>query len=163
MKYQDSIHYPVPVARLLPFFMDPDFLVRKYVAQGATGVRVLHTGVTGSRSTITVSREVPVEVPIPSFARDQVASRITLVQTDSWDSATRHGRIEIEFKGMPVRITCESTLEDGVEGAVERLAFDIRVNVPLLGGKLEELLARDMRLKLQRDTDVTFELIRAQE
>ncbi|MES2919337.1 MAG: DUF2505 domain-containing protein [Pseudomonadota bacterium] len=163
MKYQDRIGYPITAAQLLPFFADPDFLVRKYVAQGATDVRVLQAEVTASRSTITVSRAVPVEVPIPSFARALVASHITLVQTDSWDFATGRGRLEIEFKGMPVRVGCDMTLQDQAGGAVEELAFDIRVSVPLLGGKLEELLARDLRLKFQRDTEVTLGMIRTQE
>lgn len=161
MKYQETIRYPVPVASLFRFFTDPDFFVRKYVAQGATNVHVTHAVMTGSRSTITVSRDVPVEVPIPSFARSLVPSHITLVQTDAWDTATQTGSLRIDFKGMPVRLTCDITLRDHAEGAVEELYFDIRVNVPLLGSKLEALLAQDLRLKFQRDTEVSLDIITA--
>lgn len=159
MKYHDTIHYPVPVETLFLFFTDANFFVRKYVEQGATNVRVTHAEVIGSRSAITVSRDVPVEVQIPSFARSMVPSHITLVQTDSWDSATRRGTLQIEFKGMPVRVNCEMTLQDRAGKAVEELAFDIRVGMPLLGGKLEALLAQDLRLKFQRDTAASLGII----
>lgn len=159
MKYHDTIRYPVPAEALFRFFTDPDFFVRKYMAQGATNVRVTRAETAGSRSTITVSRDVPVEVPIPSFARSMVPSHITLVQTDSWDSATRKGNLQIEFKGMPVRVNCDMTLQDRDGKAVEDLAFDIRVSVPLLGGKLEALLAQDLRLKFQRDTEESLNII----
>lgn len=159
MKYHDTIRYPVPVEALFRFFTDPDFFVRKYMAQGATNVRVTRAETAGSRSTITVSRDVPVEVPIPSFARAMVPSHITLVQTDSWDSATGRGNLQIEFKGMPVRVNCDMTLQDRDGKAVEELAFDIRVSVPLLGGKLEALLAQDLRLKFQRDTEESLNII----
>lgn len=161
MKYHETIRYPVPAESLFRFFTDPDFFVRKYVEQGATNVHVTHAGITGSRSTITVSRDVPVEVPVPSFARSLVPSHITLVQTDAWDTATRTGSLLIEFKGMPVRVNCNITLRDTADGAVEELDFDIRVNVPLLGGKLEALLAQDLRLKFQRDTEVSLGIITA--
>ncbi|MDI1301306.1 MAG: DUF2505 domain-containing protein [bacterium] len=160
MKYHDTINYPVPREELFRFFTDPDFFVRKYVAQGATNVRVTRSETAGSCSTITVTRDVPVEVPIPSFARALVPSTITLVQTDSWDRTSCKGSLQIEFKGMPVRLNCEMTLQDRAGGSVEELAFDIRVSVPLLGGKLEELLARDLRLKFQRDTEASLGIIK---
>lgn len=160
MKYHDTIRYPFPVDALFPFFTDPDFFVRKYLALGATNVKVIHAEPKGSQSSITVTRDVPVEVPIPSFARSLVPSHITLIQTDAWDTATRRGSLQIEFKGMPVHMKCDITLADQAGGAVEELDFDIRVNIPLVGGKLEALLAQDLRLKFQRDADVTLDIMK---
>lgn len=159
MKYHDTINYPLPADSLFKFFTDPNFFVRKYEAQGATNVRIIHAEVSESRSTITISRDVPVEVPIPSFARALVPSHITLVQTDEWDTATRKGRLAIEFKGMPVHLKCDITLKDCAGGAIEELAFDIRVSVPLLGGKLEQLIAQDLRLKFQRDMEISLNIM----
>ncbi|HCT39785.1 MAG TPA: hypothetical protein DF427_01120 [Moraxellaceae bacterium] len=91
--------------------------------------------------------------------RALVPSHITLVQTDAWDVATQKGSLQIEFKGMQVRVNCEMTLQDRAGCAVEELDFDIRVNVPLLGSKLEALLAQDLRLKFLRDTEVSLGII----
>lgn len=161
MKYRDTIRYPRRAEQLYRFFTDPGFFVSKYEAQGAANVRVLHSGINGTQSAIVVSRDVPVDVPVPSFARSLVPSHITLIQTDTWDTATGNGSLLIEFKGMPVRVNCGITLRDQADGAVQELDFDIRVNVPLLSGKLEAFLAQDLRLKFQRDTVASLALITA--
>lgn len=163
MKYQEVIHYEQNAETLLRYFSDPEFFVRKYREQGATNVRVEASACSATESSVTVTRDVPVEVDVPSFARGLVPATITLVQTDSWDLARRQGRLEIVFKGMRVRLTCTMTLTDTPTGAREDLAFEIRVNVPLIGGKLEELLARDLRLKFGKDTEVTHAIIAAEE
>jgi|SRR5690554_1183360 len=160
MKYSDTINYPFPAESLFKFFTDPNFFVRKYEEQGATNVQVIHAEMSGSLSTITISRDVPVEVPIPSFARVLVPSHITLIQTDAWNTATRTGNLVIEFKGMPVHLNCDITLQNCADGAVEELSFDIRVDVPLLGKKLEQLLAQDLRLKFQRDMEASLNIMK---
>ena len=45
------------------------------------------------------------------------------------------------------------------DGTLQTLDFDVRVGVPLVGGKLEELLARDLRQKFTKDTQVTLGII----
>lgn len=163
MKYQEVIHYEQTAETLLRYFTDPDFYVRKYREQGATNVRVEAAARSATESSVTVTRDVPVEVDLPPFARGLVPSTITLVQTDRWDLARRQSHLEIIFKGMPVRLTCTTTLSDTPTGAREDLVFEIRVNVPLIGGKLEELLARDLQLKFCKDTEATHAIIAEQE
>lgn len=164
MKYQEVIHYEQNAETLLRYFSDPEFLVRKYREQGATNIRVEGAARSATESSVTVARDVPVEVDVPSFARNLVPATITLVQTDSWDLVRRQGRLTIEFRGMSrVRLTATMTLSDTPTGAREDLAFEIRVEVPLVGGKLEELLARDLRLKFGKDTEVTHAIIAEQE
>lgn len=41
------------------------------------------------------------------------------------------------------------------------LNVEIRVNVPLIGGKLEKLLAEDLQLKFKHDTEVALALVTA--
>lgn len=161
MKYQDTIDYPVSSDALLNYFTVPEFFVHKYREQGATNIQVEAHTHDGNNFAVTISRDVPVEVPVPAFARGIVPDTITLVQTDRWDTAARTGRLEIRFKGLPVVLTAAMRLHDTAAGARETLDFDIRVAVPLLGRKLEELLASDLRLKFQRDTDVTLDIIAA--
>jgi hypothetical protein len=157
MKYQDTIDYPVSSDALLNYFTVPEFFVHKYREQGATNIQVETHSHEGNDFAVTISRDVPV----PAFARGIVPDTITLVQTDRWDTAARTGRLEIRFKGLPVVLTAAMRLHDTAAGARETLDFDIRVAVPLLGRKLEELLASDLRLKFQRDTAATLDIIAA--
>lgn len=159
MNFQDVTDYPLPAERVLAFFTSPAFYVRKYEEQGARNVRVDEHRASPEQFSITVSRDVPVEVDVPDFARSRIPQTITLVQTDQWDLARRTGSLQILFKGLPVKVSCSMRLTDTPSGAREELDFDIRVNVPLLGGKLEELLARDLRLKFARDTEVTLAIM----
>lgn len=163
MHYQEVIRYEQPAKTVLRHFTDPDFYVRKYREQGASNIRVEASERTATRFSVTIARDVPVEVDVPAFARGLLPPTITLVQTDSWDLEQRQSRLEIAFKGMPVRLTGTTRLTDTPTGAREDLLFDIRVNVPLIGGKLEELLVRDLQLKFSKDTAVTHAIIAEQE
>lgn len=159
MKYQEIIRYPLSTTELFNHFSNPEFFERKYRDQGASNIRVLSAETVDNTSRITVSRDVPVEVDVPSFARSMVPATITLIQTDIWDMSNNKGRLEIEFKGMPVKVHCDMHIRDLESGAHQDLHFDIKVNVPLLGGKLEELLARDLKMKFQKDTEVTMAIL----
>lgn len=159
MKYRQTIDYPVSGERLLAIFSQPDFVLDKYAAQGASNIRLLKEERDGDRFRFTVTRDVPVQVDVPAFARSLVPSTITLVQTDAWDPATRRGSLVIEFQGMPVKLRCDMQLEDRAGGTHHTLDFDIQVNVPLIGGKLEKLLAEDLQMKFRHDTEVSLRLV----
>ena len=159
MKYSERIDYPQTSAQLLPVFSNPAFFEAKYAATGAHDIRVLETEHGNGRFRIKVSRKVPTDVPIPSFARSLVPQDITLIQTDSWDLEKGVGSLDIEFVGIPVRVHCELLLKDVAGKAVEDLHFDIKVNVPLIGGKLEKLLADDLKVKFTKDTAVTLGML----
>ena len=159
MKYQQTIDYTVPSDRLLAIFSEPDFVLEKYAAQGASNIRLLKDERDGDRVRFTVTRDVAVQVDVPAFARSLVPSTITLIQTDSWDSATRQGSLEIEFQGMPVKLRCDMRLEDRAGLAHHVLDFDIQVSVPLIGGKLEKLLADDLQMKFKHDTEVSLRIV----
>lgn len=161
MKYRETIDYPVSCARVLAKFATAEFLQAKYAGQGATNIALLDQSRDGDTTRFTFSRDVPVQVDVPAFARSLVPATITLIQTDTWNAATRTGRLDIEFKGMPVKLRCDMRLEDRAGGTHHTLDFDIQVNVPLIGGKLEKLLAEDLRMKFQHDTAVSQALVAA--
>ena len=159
MKFSEHIEYQQNSAELLGIFTNPEFFQAKYAACGGRDINVLETSHNNGQFRIKVSRKVPAEVPIPSFARSLVPQDITLIQTDSWDLERGIGSLEIEFVGIPVKVGCELVLKDIGGQAIEDLHFDVRVNLPLIGGKLEKLLAEDLKLKFAKDTAITLEMI----
>lgn len=161
MKYRETIDYPVPCARVLAKFATAGFLQAKYEGQGARNIQLLEESRDGDTTRYTFTRDVPVQVDVPAFARSLVPASITLIQTDTWNAATRSGRLDIAFKGMPVQLRCDMRLEDRAGGSHHTLDFNIQVNVPLIGGKLEKLLAEDLRMKFQHDTAVSQALVAA--
>lgn len=159
MKYRETINYPIPSTEVLRHLASKDFFVAKYEQQGARHIVVDAAEFTPERFSVTITRHVPVEVDVPAFARSKVPDHVTLVQTDSWDLRTLRGHLDIRFQRLPVHVTCALAMSDIGGRAKQTLDFDLRVNVPLIGGKLEDVLARDLRLKFAKDTEVTLKLM----
>ena len=77
---------------------------------------------------------------VPSFARKFVGATIDLVQAEEWASpgdATFH----VTIPGKPGEMTGAAALVESPDGVVESVSMEVRVGVPLVGGKLEDLIA----------------------
>ncbi|MGH8492256.1 MAG: DUF2505 domain-containing protein [Moraxellaceae bacterium] len=160
MNFQETITYQFSIQDLIPILTNPDFLLAKYDAQGARNIKLISKEISEHRSEICIQRDIPVEVEIPAFARSIVPSGITLIQTDSWDKLSHTGTLDIKFKGMPVKLTCDMKMLKKGNETLQTLDFYIQVNVPLIGRKLEDLLARDLMKKFKNDTLVTNQIIK---
>ncbi len=159
MKFREAIRHTLPADRVLSAYANPDFYPAKYAATDGRDIRVLDTGNDDGQFHIRVSRKVPADIPVPAFARGLFPHEITLIQTDRWDRASGTGSVAIEFVGLPVRIDCGLALSGEGDRMVETLDFEIRVDMPLVGGKLAKLLAEDLQLKFAKDTEVTLALL----
>lgn len=151
MKYQEQNIHAANADVVLRMYSDQDYFLTKYRNVGATEVKVLACTQGDGRFSITTSRQVAVEAPVPAFASKLVPSHITVIQTDSWDLAAKTGTLDIEFKGVPVNIHCDMKLTDQGSQCIQDLDFTLKVSVPLIGGKLEQLLADDLRRKFVAD------------
>lgn len=155
MQFQEKRHYHYSPDILLKVFSDKLYFLEKYAQSGATDIRVLEDVQSEAHSRITISRNVQVDVPVPAFARKYVPHNITLIQSDSWDYASRTGHIEIRFKGMPAEINCAMHMEQNGDASTLVLNFTARVNIPFVGNKLAEVLAHDLRAKFEKDSAAT--------
>ncbi|MFL6003486.1 MAG: DUF2505 domain-containing protein [Nocardioides sp.] len=82
---------------------------------------------------------------IPSFARKFVGDEINIVQQESWRSPTE-GDITVTIPGKPgeMKGTARLVESDGV--TTETVDLTVKVNIPLVGSKIEGLIA-DLLLK----------------
>lgn len=77
---------------------------------------------------------------IPSFARKIVGDEINIVQTEQW-SDPAHAAIQVAIPGKPGEMTGTATLTADDRGVTETVSLAVKVNIPLVGGKLEGLIA----------------------
>jgi hypothetical protein len=77
---------------------------------------------------------------IPSFAKKMVGEEIVIEQHETWQTPAR-ADLEIAIPGKPGHLHGTIVLEPDGDGTVETLEGDLRVNVPLIRGKLESLVA----------------------
>jgi Protein of unknown function (DUF2505) len=76
---------------------------------------------------------------VPSFARKLVGTTIGLVQREEWASPTA-ARIEVTIPGKPAEMSGTARLARSGSDVVETVTMQVRVGIPLVGGKLEDLV-----------------------
>ena len=147
------------VAKVWAMYSDRTFFEKKYAATGCTNIEVLDCKSSDKGFSITVRYDSKSDAPLPDFAKKFMAERITVTQTDAWDAATKTGRITTELKGVPMKLSAEMKLEAAGKGAVNKMVWTLASGIPLVGGKLESILAEDVKVKSARDEQASQKLL----
>ena len=77
---------------------------------------------------------------IPSFARSFVGDEILIVQTESWTSPTS-ADVRLTIPGKPGEAVGTLELVESGGTTTESIDLDLTVKIPLVGGKIEKLIA----------------------
>lgn len=138
-------------------FSDPEFYQAKFEGIGHREVEVVSCEAGEDAFSIEISRQVPVEVP--AVLRGILGTWNTLLQSERWTGDPERGwrnELEIEARGVPAALTGSMQLTATGKGCVNEVAITVRAPVPLLGGKVEKLVARDTEATLAAE----YEFIR---
>lgn len=139
------------VDKVWAMYGDRAFFEKKYKATGCTNIQVLDYKKTEKGFSITVKYDAKSDAPVPDFAKKFMGETVSVTQTDAWDAATKTGKITTEIKGAPVKVTADMKLEASGKGAVNKMVWTLSCGIPLVGGKLESILAEDVKVKSKRD------------
>ena len=116
---------------------DPAYWDEVAAATGALSSTATVTA-DGGATRVVVDQEQEV-AGVPAFAKKFVGESTRAIKTQLWrgDAAT----FEVETPGKPTHIsgTCTLTARDG--GCVLGYDLEVKASVPLVGGKLEKLVA----------------------
>ena len=137
-RIQHDLTYDAPVADVAAMLADPAF--REEVCDYQ---RVISKEVTVDRRGEGMEVVIDMVQPargIPSFAQKFVGDTINIVQSESWSSPTR-GNITVTIPGKPGDMSGTAVLAESGGGTVETVDLTVKVNIPLVGGKLEGLIA----------------------
>jgi len=150
-RFSHDLIYDAPLADVDAMLMDQDFRERVCDAQGAIRKSVT---ITEDDDGVTVLvDQVQTAEGIPGFARKFVGDEINLVQTESWFDA-ENARVEVVIPGKPGEMTGTISLSESGGVTTERLEMTIKVNIPLVGGKIENLIADLLRAALKAENAV---------
>lgn len=137
-RLRHDLTYDAPVAEVAAMLADPAF--REEVCDYQ---RVISKKVTiaqqGDGMDVVIDMVQPAR-GIPGFAQKFVGDTINIVQSESWSSPTR-GDISIAIPGKPGDMSGTAVLKESGSGTVETVELTVKVNIPLVGGKLEGLIA----------------------
>ncbi len=157
----DEIRYPADPQTVFEMLCDREFQERKCRATGALeySVDVVRHG--DGSATITTRRTMPTD-SFPDFVRSFVGESVQLVEVDTWqpaaDDGTRAGTLSVEIAGTPVQMSASLLLApEGGErrpGTVQHVDGELKVKVPLVGGKIEKAAEPAIRMAIRTEARV---------
>ena len=142
-RLKHDLTYDAPMSEVAEMLADTSFREEVCDFQGVKRAMVsIDSDDTGMEVTID---QVQAAQGIPSFARKFVGDEINIVQQESWSSPTE-GDITVTIPGKPgeMKGTARLVESDGV--TTETVDLTVKVNIPLVGGRIEGLIA-DLLLK----------------
>jgi uncharacterized protein YndB with AHSA1/START domain len=138
MRLRHEITYDAPLADVFAMLSDPAFRQRSAEAMGVISADVsIHAK--GAGISVKIDQVQPTE-GVPSFAKKFAGETTRAVQTEEWDSPSG-GTISIQTPGKPTSINGTLALTTSGTTTTETLDVEVKVKVPLVGGKLESLMA----------------------
>jgi hypothetical protein len=100
-----------------------------------------------------------VTVDLPGFAKRVMTPSNTAVQTESWSAAddlgNRTSTYHVEIQGMPSKVTGTLILSPDAGGTKQVIDADVKVSIPLIGGKLEKFAVATGTADLAAQADFT--------
>jgi hypothetical protein len=90
---------------------------------------------------------------IPSFAKKFVGEEINIVQDESWSSPTA-ATVNVTIPGKPGEMKGRVRITEDATGATENVTMDVKVGIPLVGGKIEGLVAEMLTKALRAENHV---------
>jgi hypothetical protein len=137
-RIRHELTYDAPVADVAAMLADPAFREEVCDYQRVISKKVTITQ-NGGGMDVVIDMVQPAR-GIPGFAQKFVGDTINIVQSESWSSATQ-GDISVAIPGKPGDMAGTAILQVSGSGTVETVDLTVKVNIPLVGGKLEGLIA----------------------
>jgi hypothetical protein len=142
-RLEHQLTYDAPMADVAEMLADPSFREEVCDFQGVKRAMVtIDSDDNGMEVTID---QVQAAHGIPSFAKKFVGDEINIVQQESWASPTE-GDIKVTIPGKPGEMTGTARLAESGGVTTESVEMTVKVSIPLVGGRIEGLIA-DMLLK----------------
>jgi Protein of unknown function (DUF2505) len=152
MKFSHELRYDATPDQVYGMLVDSAF--REEVCESATATvrHAVEVTTSGDTATVTVEQVQPTR-GIPSFARKFVGDEIRVLQTETWSSPTRASLL-VEIPGKPGKLSGTVALAADGEQTVETVAGDLKVGIPMVGGKLEGLISDLLKHALRHEEKV---------
>jgi hypothetical protein len=160
-QYEERQAFDQPVETVLKMFTDRAYFERKYAASGAWDIQVLEHELSGERFRIKCSYQRKPDTEVPAVAKRFIGESVHVTQEDIWDLGSRSGQLAIEIRHAPIRMQAQMKLVPEQGGSCNVLNWTMHCPVPLIGGKMEQTLAREMRDKAAADLAISRSLLAA--
>ncbi|MEI7057589.1 DUF2505 domain-containing protein [Nocardioides sp. CCNWLW239] len=140
--------YDAPIAAVSGMLADAAFREQVCDAQHARSKSVAITG-----STVSIRYEQAVS-GVPGFAKKFVGDTIEVHQDEIWSADFTAGDLKLTLPGKPGSLTGTARLAENGTQTIETVTLTATVNVPLVSGKLEDLILSIFKKGLEKEHQV---------
>jgi hypothetical protein len=152
VRFQRTHEWPAPSDAVLAMLLDPVFREAVCQEQEATSYDV---AVSASAPPATVSVQLDLSMDgAPSAARKVTGDSVRTEQEETWESTSQAG-LRIVIPGKPGALSGRISLLDHGDGtSTQHFDAQVKVSIPLIGGRLEPLIGRVLGSGLRREREV---------
>ena len=151
MKFSHSVRYDAPLADVFEMLSDPAFRERSCANMGVISADVTVTR-SGEGFSLVIDQVQPTE-GVPSFAKKFAGETTRAVQTENWADSSG-GSLEIEAPGKPMTARGRLSLTESGGVTTETMDAEVKIRIPLIGGKLEALMAELIQKGMEKEHEV---------
>ena len=157
MKHEITARYPASSSVVMKMFADKNFQTSKLDALGYTGkYQVLAYSADSKQFSIKIERKVPIALP----GMGKNAPESTVINNESWNLASKTGSVAVELKGMPLDVSCTTSIVDEGKECVVTYTWNVKSKIPLVGGTIEKMVVADMQKKSDEETVAAIALLK---
>jgi hypothetical protein len=143
--------YAADVETVYALISDPEYVERKYVELGGRDVSVDRSETGDGGCKVVTKRTITVD--LPGFASKVLTPSQSPIQSETWLPASADGErvcnYTVEAPGTPSRIVGTHKLTPTPSGCHHTIDIDAKVNIPLIGGKIEKFAAEQGRADIE--------------
>ena len=151
MHFRHELSYDASAAEVFEMLADPAFREKVSEALDVVSSEVsIDRREDGFRLT---NDQVQQTEGLPSFAKKFAGETTRAIQVEEWHDAAG-GSLRIDAPGKPTSIAGTIELLPDGAGTVEVVELEIKVKVPLIGGKLEGLVEEQVRKGMDVEHEV---------
>ncbi len=151
MKFRQTLSYDHPPGAVFAMLADPAFREQVCVAQDVVSHDVRLTATAAGFEL--VMEQVQNTAGLPAIAKKITGDTTRAVVTESWSDPSG-GTMTIEAPGKPTKASGTIALTAAGSGTEELVELDVKVKVPLIGGKLEQLMVDTIRAGYEIEQNV---------
>lgn len=148
MRFHKQIEFGAPPDVVWAMLADRDFResVAREAGSASYDIAVTETD-TGLRATIDTRQPA---TGLPGFARRIVGHELAIHQEEHWSPAGT-GTLEVSIPGRPGHVKGDVALTQVGSGTVQTVDAEVKVHLPLVGGRIETMICQVLGnlLKLQ--------------
>ena len=138
MKFRKELSYDAAPDAVFAMLADPAFREQVATAQEVVSAEVRLTS--SGEGFSFVSEQVQNTSGLPAIAKKIAGDTTKAVVTEEWPT-TSGGTLSITAPGKPTKADGTVALRADGSGTTQVVELDVKVKVPLIGGKLEQVMA----------------------